>query len=86
MGWTLEGSYFESCNCETTCPCIFLSAPTQGECTVLVGWHITKGSDDAVSLDGLNVMLMVHTPGKMHEVKWTAAVYIDERADAAQRQ
>jgi hypothetical protein len=63
-----------------------LSPPTEGECTVLVGWHIAKGNDGGVSLDGLNVMLMVHSPGQMHLVKWTAAAYVDERANDAQRQ
>ena len=36
MSWKMEGSYFESCNCEAACPCVFLSKPTDGECGVLV--------------------------------------------------
>jgi hypothetical protein len=35
--WGLSGTYFESCNCDTACPCVFLSEPTEGDCTVLVG-------------------------------------------------
>ncbi|MHA6645712.1 DUF1326 domain-containing protein, partial [Mesorhizobium sp. A623] len=31
--WKLSGSYFETCNCETACPCVFLSPPTEGDCT-----------------------------------------------------
>ena len=38
-GWKLEGTYFESCNCDLACPCVFLSAPTEEECTVLVDWR-----------------------------------------------
>lgn len=30
--WTIEGDYFEACNCESTCPCIFLVDPSHGEC------------------------------------------------------
>jgi hypothetical protein len=86
MSWSLKGTYFESCNCDAVCPCIFLSAPTMGECTVVLGWHIEHGNDEGVSLDGLNVALAVHAPGKMHEVKWNAAAYVDERANDAQRQ
>jgi hypothetical protein len=84
MAWSLKGTYVESCNCDVACPCVFLSAPTQGECTVLIAWHIEKGHDDAVSLDGLNVALAVHAPGHMAQTKWDAAVYVDDRASGAQ--
>ena len=83
--WSLKGTYFESCNCATACPCVFLGPPTEGECTVLVAWHIDQGSFGAASLDGLNVMLAVHSPGHMLQVKWNAALYLDERASEAQR-
>src|SRR4051794_35848564 len=38
--WSLNGSYFETCNCETSCPCIWLQPPSEGNCTLLMGWHI----------------------------------------------
>lgn len=82
--WSLSGTYFESCNCEAACPCVFLSAPTEEECTVLVGWHIDDGNADDVSLDDLNVALAVRSPGHMAQVPWTAALYLDERADGEQ--
>ena len=84
MSWQLKGTYVESCNCEIACPCVFLSAPTQGNCTALVAWHIDHGNDDQVKLDGLNIALAVHSPGHMAQTKWNAAVYIDERATAEQ--
>lgn len=83
--WNLNGSYFEACNCEAACPCVFLSAPSDGECTVLVAWHVERGSFGDVKVDGLNVALAVHSPGHMAEVKWKAALYLDERANEAQR-
>ncbi len=83
--WKINGTYFEACNCEAACPCIFLSPPTTGECTVLVGWHIDKGNYGGMSLDGLNVALAVHSPGHMMEVKWKAALYLDERASEEQQ-
>jgi hypothetical protein len=61
-----------------------MSAPTRGECTVLVAWHIEKGHDDKVGLDGLCVALAVHTPGHMAQTKWDAALYVDDGASAAQ--
>jgi hypothetical protein len=84
--WTLEGTYFETCNCETACPCVFLSPPTEGDCTVLLAWHVDKGRCGDLSLDGLNVALAVHSPGHMAEVKWKAALYLDERASGEQKQ
>jgi hypothetical protein len=40
---------------------------------------------DAVScLDGLNVAVIVHTPGPMADGNWTLAAYIDERANDSQ--
>ena len=63
--WSLTGTYFESCNCDTACPCVFLTPPTEDECTVLVGWHIDRGNVDELRLDGRNVALAVKSPGHM---------------------
>jgi hypothetical protein len=84
--WKLSGTYFEACNCDVACPCVFLSAPTSGECTALIGWHIDKGSFGDVVLDGLNVALAVHSPGHMLDVKWKVALYLDDKADQTQNQ
>jgi hypothetical protein len=84
MAWHLRGTYIESCNCAAACPCLFLSDPTEGDCTVLIGWHIDEGHDDVVKLDGLNVAMAVHSPGNMAKVKWNVALYCDSRADAKQ--
>ncbi len=83
--WSVKGTYFETCNCEVACPCVFLSPPTTGECTVLVGWHIEQGRYAKVALDGLNVALAVHVPGHMATTKWKAAVYFDDRASQEQQ-
>jgi hypothetical protein len=39
-----------------------------------------------VSLDGLNVVVVARTPGPMIEGSWMVALYVDERADARQRE
>jgi len=83
--WSLTGSYFESCNCDAACPCVFLGSPTQGECTVLVAWHIDHGNFGETRLDGLNVALAAYSPGHMLQVKWKAALYLDDRATLEQR-
>ena len=84
--WKLEGDYFEGCNCDSICPCIFKGDPDEGHCNVTVAWHIQNGIyDDKVSLDGINVVALFHTPGNMITgPKWTAALYIDEKATKEQ--
>lgn len=84
MTWNLKGQFFEACNCEAACPCIFLSPPTEDDCTALVGWHIDQGEFDDTKLDGLNVALAVYSPGHMAQVKWQVALYLDDRASEAQ--
>ena len=83
--WELNGGYFESCNCDAACPCIFLGPPTQGECTLLVAWHIDQGHFVDTRLDGLNTVLAVYSPGHMLQTKWKAALYVDDRATQEQR-
>src|SRR5690349_1048076 len=82
--WSLSGGYFETCNCETSCPCIWLQPPSEGNCTLLVAWHIENGHLNDQSLDGLNVALACYAEGTMINGGWQAALYVDERASEAQ--
>lgn len=84
--WKLSGTYFETCNCEAACPCVFTSPPTEGDCTALIAWHIDKGSYGEIKLDSLNVALAVHAPGTMVETKWKVAAYFDDKASGAQNE
>lgn len=84
MAWNVSGTYFETCNCEAACPCVFLSPPTEGDCTALVGWHIEEGIHDDVQLGGLNVALAVYSGGHMATTQWRAAVYLDDQATEQQ--
>ena len=83
--WTLDGTYMEACTCETPCPCTMLNDPTEGTCTAVVAWHVEEGHFNGVSLDDLNVVVALHTPGNMADRDWTAAVYLDDRASAEQQ-
>ena len=82
--WNLQGGYFETCNCETSCPCIWLQPPSEGNCKLLVAWHIEVGHLNSESLSGLNVALACYSPGHMKDGNWQAALYVDERATDAQ--
>jgi hypothetical protein len=82
--WHLEGDYFEACNCETACPCVWFNSPSEGDCKLLVAWHVERGRSEDAVLDGLNVVLACFAPGHMKEGNWQAALYVDERADDTQ--
>jgi hypothetical protein len=83
--WKIAGSFFEACNCNVACPCVFLSPPTSGECTLLLAWHIDQGRFGQTDLNGLNAVLAVYSPGHMMEVKWKVALYVDEKANQSQQ-
>jgi hypothetical protein len=76
--WRIEGDYFEACNCDTVCSCIFMGNPDQGQCDLTSAWHIQNGHYEDTKLDGLNVAALFHTPGNMFTgPKWKAALYLE---------
>jgi hypothetical protein len=84
--WTIEGKEFVNCNCSYGCPCQFNGLPTHGHCEAVGGFQIDKGFHGDTSLDGLKFAGIFRWPGAIHEGKGEAAVVIDERADAKQRE
>jgi hypothetical protein len=86
QSWKLQGDYFEGCNCDSICPCLFLSDPDKGFCNVTVAWHIEKGHYDQTQLDGLNAVAVFVAPGNMFTgPKWKAALYLDNAASEVQK-
>src|SRR5262249_47283681 len=85
--WRLSGDYFENCNCEGVCPCLLSPAapvtarPRPGGCDPAPVFHVDKGRYGEVALDGLNVAVIAHTPGRMADGNWTLGAYVDERAN-----
>jgi hypothetical protein len=85
QNWRLEGDYFEGCNCDSICPCIFLQDPDKGYCNAVVAWHIEKGHYDSIQLEGLNVVAVFAAPGNMFTgPKMKAAFYLDKRSSQEQ--
>jgi hypothetical protein len=85
--WKLEGDYFEGCNCDAICPCIFLLDPDKGNCNVTIAWHIEKGHYDQTRVDNLNAVAVFVAPGNMFTgPKMKAAFYIDQNASQDQRE
>jgi len=52
----------------------------------MLATHIEQGSYGSTSIDGLNVVLAVHAEGAMGSGGWKVGIYLDERANDAQRQ
>jgi hypothetical protein len=90
MTWRVRGSYFESCNCEAICPCRTIDGvpggrSTYGECLGVLSWVIEDGHVDDVSLDGLKLALATRYHDDEPGSPWSFVMYVDESADAAQR-
>jgi hypothetical protein len=86
--WRLAGDWFDVCKCAIPCPCTFAQAPTYGDCEGILAWHIREGRYGDVSLDGFNVVALGVFEGNVWagETKVTMGLYMDERADEAQRE
>jgi hypothetical protein len=87
--WSVAGSYFEACNCEAICPCRSVGGrpggrSTFGVCEFALSWRITRGWAGEVDLAGLDVVLAGFYRDDDPGSPWEVALYLDERADAAQ--
>lgn len=89
--WQLSGDYFENCNCDFLCPCLFNPAgplaapPTKGFCDAALCFHVDTGRYGDTALDGLNAVAALHADGPMGGGNWSVALYLDDRATPAQR-
>jgi hypothetical protein len=86
ISWKINGEMVLSCNCDVFCPCVASmgnAQPTYGYCQAWAAIKIHKGFAGDEKLDGLNVAFMLDIPGRMSEGNWTAALYMDERANPA---
>ncbi len=84
--WSLEADYYQACNCNYGCPCEFEAPPSMGYCEGMGAWRIRSGRYGKVKLDGLGLAFAAHWPKAIHEGNGTAALFIDEQADGAQRE
>ncbi len=87
-GWRVVGDWFDVCKCAVPCPCTFAQAPTYGDCEGILAWHIREGHFGETRLDGLNVVGIGAFEGNIWagETKVAMGMYLDERADDAQRE
>jgi hypothetical protein len=83
--WEIEGYEIANCNCDYGCPCQFNALPTDNTCRAVSFTKIDRGHHGDTSLDGLMFGFSIDFPNPIHEGNGTHQLYIDERANAAQR-
>lgn len=84
--WEIQGVELANCNCAYGCPCQFNGYPTSGHCEAVVCNEIEKGHFGDVKLDGLRFGAIFQWPKAVHEGNGRAQIFVDERADPAQRE
>jgi hypothetical protein len=84
--WNLKGTVLIACNCDYGCPCNFNALPTKGKCEGGWTWHVQHGAVDDTALDGLTFSVFVKWPGAIHHGNGEAVFFVDDRANAQQRE
>ncbi|MBI3680223.1 MAG: DUF1326 domain-containing protein [Acidobacteria bacterium] len=85
VNWTMKGRYTKRCNCQLGCPCDFWDRPSKGHCEGMLGMIIDEGHYGGASLGGIKFAATYFFPGALHEGNGRVQIYIDERANEAQR-
>lgn len=80
--WKVSGDFFDVCRCNMPCPCAFAQTPSYGDCDGVLAYHIKNGHYGEASLDGLNVLGLIHFKGNIWagETKANIGLYFDEKA------
>jgi hypothetical protein len=87
MAWSVQGTYFENCNCDFVCPCIVsgLTEPaTQDRCNNVFAFHVDRGEVDGVDVSGKSVVLVLDAPAMMGEGDWRVGLIMDATASPEQ--
>ena len=84
--WFIRALELSNCNCPYGCPCQFSGLPPSGSCRAVVAFQIQQGQHGQTRLDSLKVAGMFSWPGPIHLGHGEAALIIDQRATAPQRE
>jgi hypothetical protein len=84
--WEFEGRELINCTCEYGCNCQFNALPDKGHCHAVAGIRIDRGHHGDTRLDELSIAAIFKWPGPIHEGNGEAIAFVDEKADAAQRE
>ena len=83
--WRIIGQWWDVCNCDVGCPCMFAATPTMGFCEGVHGWVIREGYFGDVTLENLAAVTITRFEGHPLTKNREMGFVIDERADAEQR-
>jgi hypothetical protein len=91
LPWRISGTYLEACNCDAICPCRRTGGrqggrSTEGICLGSLSWHINEGEAGDTGLAGLRAVLANRYDDDEPESPWSFVLYIDDRANEAQRE
>ncbi len=86
MGYKLEGTLLEVCNCDILCPCWVGEDPDNGTCDSAMAWHVDQGSINGTDVSGHTVAVLVHIPGNVLKGNWKVAMFTDDKASEEQHQ
>ena len=84
MGYQLEGSLLEVCNCDVLCPCWVGDDPDNGTCDAMQAYQIQRGTIDGVDVSGLAVGEWDFIPGNILQGNIRGVFFVDERATSEQ--
>jgi hypothetical protein len=84
--WEIKGRELVNCTCEYGCNCQFNALPDKGHCHAVAGIQIDAGHHGKTPLAGLRIAAIFKWPGAIHEGNGEAIAFVDENADAEQRE
>ena len=85
MSYHVEGKLLEVCDCNVLCPCWVGEDPDNGTCNGLLVWQVEKGTVNGTNVSGLTIAMLGHIPGNILNGNWNVRIYVDDKADASQK-
>jgi hypothetical protein len=86
MGYRLEGSILEVCDCNILCPCWVGEDPDHGVCQSILAYNYEQGHINGIDVSGLTFALAGIIPGNILNGNFRVVYYIDDRATPEQEQ
>jgi len=86
MGYSLEGTILEVCNCDVLCPCWIGENPDNGTCDAAMAWHVDRGTVNGTDVSGLTLALINHIPGNVLKGNWKVVLFVDDKCSDAQHE
>jgi hypothetical protein len=86
MGYTLEGSLLEVCDCNVLCPCWVGENPDNGTCYAMQAYNIKQGTINGIDVSGLTVGEFDFIPGNVLQGNIRGVFFVDDRATPPQEE